>query len=433
METAVLGLFALVLLGCVALDLPVLYAMLAGYGIFAVYTLIRGFTLKELLSMSLQGVRTTKNILITFLLIGMLTALWRAGGTIAAIVCGCSGIIHPRILLLLAFLLNCLVSFLTGTAFGTAATMGCLCMTMAAAMGLNPIAAGGAVLSGVFFGDRCSPVSTSALLVADLTGTDLYRNLKSMFRTAGVPFALSCLIYGVWGLLMDTGSGSAMDIQTLFASEFAMPAAVLLPAVLVLILAIFRVNVKITILASVLAAAGVCLLYQKADLWEVLRWCVAGFEAKNPEVGPMINGGGLVSMLNVTAIVCISSCYAGIFRETGLLEPVSGLIGKLAQKLSAYTVVLIVSAVTGAVACNQTLSIMLTRQLCAGVEPDREKLADYLENSAVIIAPLIPWSIASRVPLASAGAPHLAMAANVFCVLVPLCSLIAWRRKRSRI
>ena len=42
---------------------------------------------------------------------------------------------EPRLFLVCSFLLNCLVSFLTGTAFGSAATMGAVCMTMAAALG----------------------------------------------------------------------------------------------------------------------------------------------------------------------------------------------------------------------------------------------------------------------------------------------------------
>ena len=82
----------------------------------------------------------------------MLTALWRAAGTIPAIVSYCAGLMNPSVMILMAFLLNALVSVLTGTAFGTAATMGVICMTMAKAMGCNEILAGGAILSGVFFG-----------------------------------------------------------------------------------------------------------------------------------------------------------------------------------------------------------------------------------------------------------------------------------------
>lgn len=37
---------------------------------------------------------------------------------------------------------------------------------------------------GVYFGDRCSPVSTSALLVAELTETGIYTNIKNMIKSA---------------------------------------------------------------------------------------------------------------------------------------------------------------------------------------------------------------------------------------------------------
>lgn len=138
----------------------------AGICHFALYAIRKGFSLPEVLGMSAQGVRAAKNILTTFVLIGILTSLWRAGGTIPAIVCYSVRVMEPRLFLVCSFLLNCLVSFLTGTAFGSAATMGAVCMTMAAALGADPLMTGGAILSGVYFGDRCSPVSTSALLVA---------------------------------------------------------------------------------------------------------------------------------------------------------------------------------------------------------------------------------------------------------------------------
>lgn len=45
---------------------------------------------------------------------------------------------------------------------------GVICGTIGAAMNVDIRLVGGAMLSGVYFGDRCSPVSTSALLVADI-------------------------------------------------------------------------------------------------------------------------------------------------------------------------------------------------------------------------------------------------------------------------
>ena len=171
--------------------------MILGLVLFFAYGLVKKKTWKQMLVFSWQGVKTAKNILLTFLLIGMMTAVWRASGSIAFIVYYASGICVPSIMLLASFLLCSLVSFLTGTAFGTAATMGVICMTMAKSMNASEVLAGGTVLAGIYFGDRCSPVSTSALLVSELTRTDLYENLKGMAKTAAVPFAVSCVIYWV--------------------------------------------------------------------------------------------------------------------------------------------------------------------------------------------------------------------------------------------
>ena len=55
-------------------------------------------------------------------------------------------------------------------------------------------------MSGIYFGDRCSPVSTSALLVSELTQTDIFSNIKKMIQTALGPFILTCMIYVVMGM-----------------------------------------------------------------------------------------------------------------------------------------------------------------------------------------------------------------------------------------
>ena len=192
MEWLILGIFSVSLLICIGFDLSILWALAFGLLLFLLYGRKKGFSWRELTGMAVNGVKTVRNILITFLLIGILTALWRAGGTIPVIVSYAAGWIRPSVFLLMTFLLNCGISFLIGTSFGTSATMGVICATMGNAMGVSPVLTGGAVLSGVYFGDRCSPVSTSALLVATVTGTDIYRNISRMLRTALIPFLVSC-------------------------------------------------------------------------------------------------------------------------------------------------------------------------------------------------------------------------------------------------
>lgn len=433
MELLVLSLFCAGLLGCILLDLSILYALGAGLILFLLYGKSKGFSWAELVKMALSGVKTVKNILMTFVLIGMLTALWRDAGTIPVIVCYATRLIRPSIFLMMAFLLNCMVSFLTGTAFGTAATMGVISTSMGAAMGVNPVLLGGAVLGGAYFGDRCSPVSTSALLVSELTGTSIFGNMKNMVPTAVVPFVASCAIYLSAGLLSGH-AGQVPDLSDLFAREFVLSWVALLPALVILVLSLFRVKVKIAMAVSILTALPISLLVQHTGAEQLPRLLVLGFRAADAEVAAMADGGGIISMVRVGAIVCLASSYSGIFKNTGLLDGAKQVVQALAKRFDPFTATLCTSVLANMIACNQTLGIMLTHQLCRDIQDDPQALALDLEDSAVVIAPLIPWSIAGAVSLSAAGAPMAGMAAACYLYLLPLWRLLLSlvRRKQGR-
>ena len=432
MEWLILGVFSASLLICIGLDISILWALGFGLALFLLYGRKKGFSWQELLGMVVRGVMTVKNILITFLLIGILTALWRAAGTIPVIVCYAAGWIRPSVFLLMTFLLNCGISLLIGTSFGTAATMGVICATMGNALGVSPVLTGGAVLSGIYFGDRCSPVSTSALLVAAVTGTDIYGNIRRMLRSALIPFLVSCAIYLAAGTAGAVGAGASaigtLDLQAVFSKAFVLHWSALIPAAVIFTLALCRVNVKIAMAASIASAIPLCLILQNMHMPELLRVAVFGFFPQDPEVAAMVSGGGIVSMLRVAGIVCISSSYSDIFKQTGLLDGVKKAIASIGSKTTSYTAAMVTSIAAGMIACSQTLTILLTNQLCSDLNPDKEQFAVDLEDSAVVIAPLVPWSIAGAVPLSAIGAPMSAILASFYLILLPL-----WRNALSLI
>ncbi len=427
----VLCLFCLELLVCVALGWPIVAALLVGLALFAGYALRQGHSLRAVGGMVWSGVRTAKNVLLIFLRIGMLTALWRAAGTIPLMICYAVDWIRPGALLLLTFLLNSGVSLLIGTSFGTSAIMGAICVMAARSMGVSPVLAGGAALSGTFFGDRCSPVSTSALLISELTHTDIYDNLRAMVRSALVPFVLTCAVYLALGFFTH-GSGTVQAVRPLFARTVTLHWTVLIPVALILLLEALRRNVKIVMSASIAAAFVLCLTVQHMPLWQVLCCALLGYTAPDAAAGALLNGGGIASMLRVSAIVCISSAYAGIFQATGLLTQIQAQISRLSARITPFGAVLCASVASSVIACNQTLAILLTHQLCADVPGDAPTQALTLEDTAVVIAPLVPWSIAGAVPLTSMGAPELSLLAACYLYLIPLCSLAHSLLRRRR-
>lgn len=421
-EIAVLAAFAAALFICVALDIPVLVALLVGFCLFFGYGLYKKHTVRAMWSFALTGMKTVKNILITFLLIGVITALWRACGTIPYIVYYATAVCSPKIMVLLTFLLCCLISFLTGTSFGTAATMGVICVTMANSMGIPILFSGGAVLSGALFGDRCSPMSTSALLVSTLTKTNLYTNIKNMVKTAVIPFLLTAAVYFAIGLLMQPQSNQT-DVREIFAAHFNLHPAMLLPAVAIVILSLCKVKVKIAMTVSIAVSTVVALTVQKMEIIALLKAAILGFSPADGDLAALLSGGGMKSMVNAVLIVCISASFSGMFDGTHLLDALQEKIAHLAKKTTPYTAVCLTSILTVIIASNQTLAIMLTHQLSVPTEPDNEKMALHLEDTAVVISPLVPWSIAGAVPLASVGAPNFCMLTAFYLYLLPLCRL----------
>ena len=393
----VILLFSLSLIVCLLLKYSVVYALIIGYLIFISYGFMKGHNLIVLIKKSFEGVLTVKNILLVFILIGMITALWRASGTIAFIVYMGSKLISPSILILLTFLLCSILSVLIGTSLGTAATMGVICFSIGKAMGINPYYVGGAVLSGIYFGDRCSPMSTSALLIAELTKTNLYTNIKLMIKTSIIPFVMTCLFYLFLGF-NSTVSNISVNVTEIFKQNYNLNIILIIPAILIIILSILKINVKKTMLLSIVVSFIIAMFIQKENIVSLINYCIYGYHHPNEKLNLMMKGGGILSMVNVGLIVGISSSYSGIFKETKMLLSLKKYLKDFSKKTSNYFVIFLSSIVSGAIACNQSLGIILTNELCEEIV-DKQKRAIILENTVILLTGLIPWNTAMVVPL----------------------------------
>ena len=416
-----ISLFSLSLIVCLLLKISVVYALIIGYIIFISYGLIKGYKLKALIKKSFEGIMTVKNILLVFILIGMITALWRASGTIAFIVYMGSKLVSPSILILLTFLLCSILSVLIGTSLGTAATMGVICVSIGKTMGVNPYYVGGAVLSGIYFGDRCSPMSTSALLIAELTKTNLYTNIKLMIKTSIIPFIVTCLFYLLLGF-KSTISNISVNVTEIFKQNYNLNIIVIIPAILIVILSILKINVKKTMLVSIVISFIIAMFIQRDSIVALINYCIFGYHHPNERLNLMMKGGGILSMVNVSLIVGISSSYSGIFKETKMLVSLKKYLKDFSKKTSSYFVIFLSSIISGAIACNQSLGTILTNELC-GELVEKQKMAIILENTVILLVGLIPWNIAMGVPLKTIGVGFMSGLFAFYLYFLPLWNL----------
>lgn len=424
LELVIIVIFIMGLICCISMSLSVVYALVFGIFLFSFYANMQGFSIKEILIMLIVGMKKVKNILLVFVCIGCLTAIWRICGTIPYIVYYSADFIVPDIFIFCSFALCCVLSYLTGSSFATVGTVGTICMMLGNASGIPQIPLGGAIMSGCYFGDRCSPMSSSALLVAEVTGTNIYENIKTMFKTAMIPLIISCGLY----LLLRYDSLGILQNQSLevFRKSFKMHWICLVPALVTIVLCACKVEVKKTMLISVVAGILICLGVQKLSLGYIVKTMLFGFHPiGNEELSKLLEGGGISSMVNVACIVCLSSCFSGIFEKTGLLNPIENKLKKISYWFTKEGTFLITAILACMLSCNQSLAVILTNELSQSYEPDEKTRASWLENTVIVIAPLIPWSIASAVPLAILGVPVQSLLYAWYLYLLPIFLLIS--------
>lgn len=420
-----IGFFVLVVL-CLVTGWSVAWALLGGLLLFWVYGRREGFSRRQLWAMAWEKCKKSLIVTVMIFLIGIMTGLWRGSGTIAYCIVRGMELVTPRLFLVVAFLLCVLLSYVLGTSYGVCSTMGVILMALARSGGVDPVLTAGVVLSGVYFGDRCSPASSAASLVAAVTETDLYRNVRQMLRTGLLP---TLLTLGIYTALSVANPVTAVD-QTVLAAlteNFAVSWTALLPAVVMFVLPLVKVPIRITMLISIAVSAVLAMTVQGFGAGEILRFAWSGYHPADEALAAVLGGGGVTSMVSSYVIVTLAGLYSGILEGTGALAPMEGKAAALAAKIGRFPAMIVVSVLCAGVLCNQAVTSMLSAQLLGRCYGDREELAIDIENSGIMIAGLIPWSIACSIPLAMLGVGSGAIVYGVLLWITPLCYLVTKR------
>ena len=415
---------------CVIFGWSGIWALWLGIILFAILGLRRGLTLKELWTFAWREGKKLTPLLVFFLLIGCTTGLWRSSGTIAWFIYYGVQIIRPHLFIIVAFLLTCLLSYALGTSFGVVGTAGVILMALARSGGVSIPAAAGTVLAGAFFGDRCSPASSSALLVAATTETKQYDNIRMMHKTGLLPMALSLVFFGV---LSWRHPLSVMDdaLLTELHGTFSLTLWVVIPAAIMLLLPLFRVNIRYAMLSGVVVAFAESLFCQHMPFADVLLTTLRGYKAPAGALQDILSGGGVTSMVECSVLVMTTGLLGGLLGGLRVFDAVQDRLERVAERAGLFPAALLTSTAAAAVFCNQSIAVMLgatmLRDTYEKKGATREELAIDLENSGIVTAGLIPWSIANSIPLAMLGAAANATLYAALLYLIPLCYLFTKR------
>ena len=412
------------LLGCMVLKIDLVYGLLIGMFSFMASAYHSGFCLKEILQMMWSGVRESFIVVGVLLIIGAMTGIWRGSGTIQQLIVYGTELIHPKLFILFAFLLPMAVSYLIGTSFGTAASIGVVMMTLARVSGASTLLTAGAVMSGIFFGDRASPASSCAHLNAYLTGTEIYSNVKIMLKDCIPAVLISIGLYAVLSFLNPPRSVDK-QILTGLQTEYHLSGLLLIPALVILLAPLIRMNIKTAMGISIFTASILAVVMQQMSIMELLKTLVLGYDAKG-ELGPLLSGGGIRSMAHGCIMILISATYSGIFNGTNMLSDMEKKLEQLSNRFSLFRITALTGIPLIMFSCNQTLALMLhvplVRPLYRKKGISKEKMMLDISNTTVLFSALVPWCLACSMPLEILGAGPACIPLSFFLYLPALVS-----------
>ena len=390
-----------------------------------------GKGIKELSSSSWGSIRDSLIVIEVMLIIGLITAAWRISGTITIFVYYGMKVIVPPLFLIIAFLLSCLLSYALGTSFGVAGTVGVIFMALARSGGVDSLLTAGVLMSGIYFGDRASPVSSSANMVAGITKTEILTNVKLMMKTGILPLAITFVAYCVLSVLNPISHVDSALMET-FREEFTLSPWGFLPAILMLALPLLKVGVIWAILISVVASGVIAFAVEHIPVLEICKVLIFGYHPTGEGLSAILDGGGLVSMIEIVIILIISCAYSGIFNRTGMLEGLLSRITKCCRKIGRFATALILGLASSILFCNQTIATLMCNDLLTKPFLDtggnQQELAIDIENSTIVVVGLVPWAIACSVPLTFFGVGYGALPWSCYLYLVPLCYLFTKKR-----
>ncbi len=150
---------------------------------------------------SLKGVRSMVGItLILFFAfaIGQVTSDMHTGIYLASYV---NAVLSPAWLAAAVFLLAAVMSFSTGTSWGTFSIMVPIAIPLAVAMDADIALVLGAVISGGVFGDHCSPISDTTIISSMATGCDHVEHVKTQLPYALFSGFIAFSLFALFGMV----------------------------------------------------------------------------------------------------------------------------------------------------------------------------------------------------------------------------------------
>ncbi len=307
-----------------------------------------------------------------YLLAGAFAAITNATGSVDAIVNLGLDYIAIQYIYVGIFVIAGFLSVSTGTSVGAIVALAPIVVGFADKSSADLAILCGALLGGSMFGDNLSVISDTTIAATQSLGTKMSDKFKQNIKIA-VPAALLTI-----AILIFKGVDLTTDVTETVVYEYDV--IKIAPYVLVIILSIVGLNVFVTLLVGVLAAALLGIIYGDFTIIESTKIAYTGF----------------TNMTEIFLLSLLTGGLAALVASNGGIEFILVKIKKLikSKKTAQLGIAALVSTINMAIA-NNTVSIIVAGPIAKTIndeyELDNKKTASILDIFACIFQGLLPY------------------------------------------
>ena len=377
--------------------------LLIAFVVLMVYGRLRGFTWDTIIDGMRTGLRAGVDPLVIFLTIGVLIATWIFSGTIPTVMFWGFKIISIQFFLPTVFLVCTLVGIACGSSFTSVSTMGIAFIGIGTTLHFSPGLTAGAIVSGAFCGSNISPLSGTTNLAASTGEIDIYTHIKSLLWTDLPAWFISLIFFTLMGLHPKPASLHAINVMLdqLQNNFWISPWTIMLPVILLIILAIFKVPAIPSLGLGALSAVILGWIHNpNISINSITELIMNGFVAHTPNknINLLLSKGGISSMLTSLALIIFALALGGLlikFNIIGVIitkieESVKGIVG---LTISAALTCIGVNLLVG----EHYLAIILPgesfKEAFDHHNLPRTALTRVLNDAGAAINAVVPWSV----------------------------------------
>lgn len=391
-------------------------ALFIASGVGVIIGLKNGYSWTDIEQAMVKGISLSLGALLILFSVGALIGTWLLAGTVPSLIYYGLQLLDPSWFYAASCLLCAVVALSIGSSWTTAATIGVALIGVAAGLGMSPAITAGAIVSGAYFGDKISPVSETTNLAPAVAGSNLFDHIRHMTWTTIPSLIMALIIFSVLGF---NANAVADDSQIRAISEalqhhFTISPLMLVPLLVLMAMAVKKVPAFPTVFIGALLGGVWAVLFQPqliakmADpelngvlgtlkvVWTTLH---GGFviETQNAELDKLLNGGGMVKMLNTCWLIFSAMMFGAVLEHIGLLRKfVEAILHKAHSTGSLITSTIATCIATNILTADQYMSIVMPGRMFKE-EYERRGLAPVnlsrtLEDGGTITSPLIPWN-----------------------------------------